>query len=100
MVIKPTPRQNGTKMFSVYQELHVGSWNLINTVTRLISDEYEGNIEALRAGEPSRTRIMKAALVDMLYHGNEWFPEGYGYDDVKDDAEAFVKELFPDFYTA
>ena len=98
MVIKPTPRQNGHKMFSVYQELHVGSWNLVNTVTRLISDEYDNNIEALRVDEPSRTRIMKAALGDMLYHGSDWFPEGSGYDSVYDDAEALVKELFPDFY--
>jgi hypothetical protein len=85
-------------MFSVYQELHVGSWNLVNTVPRLISDDYEGDVEALRAAEPSRTRIMKAALGDMLYHGSEWYPEGYGYDGVKDDAEELVKELFPDFF--
>jgi hypothetical protein len=98
MVIKPTLRQSAQKMFSVYQELHVGSWNLVNTVTRLISDDYEGDVEALRATEPSRTRIMKAALGDMLYHGSDWFPEGSGYDSVYDDAEVFVKELFPDFY--
>ena len=98
MVIKPTMRKNGQKMFSVYQELHVSRYNLINAVTRLIGDEYtEGGIDELRAAEPSRTRIMKAALGDMLYHGTEWYPEGYGYDDVKDDAEAFVDELFPDF---
>jgi len=98
MVIKPTPRMNGQKMFSVYQELHVGRWNLINTVTRLIGDEYtQGGVDELRAAEPSRTRIMKATLTDMLYHGIEWFPEGYGYEEHKDDAEAFVDELFPDF---
>jgi hypothetical protein len=97
MVIKPTLRQNGQKMFSVFQELHVSRYNLINSTCRVLSDTYDGDIDAMKAAELSRTRIMKEALQDLLQEGYEWYPEGYGYEHLMDDAEAYVDALFPDF---
>ena len=97
MVIKPTLRQSGQKMFSVYQQLHIGRYNLINSACRLLSDMYDGDIDAMKAANLSRTRIMKDTLHDLLQNGYEWFPEGYGYEEHKDAAEEFVDALFPDF---
>jgi hypothetical protein len=108
MVIKPTLRQNGQKMFSVYQELHVTVDNVLDALCEMLETaEWEGSLgleeyaiamKYIQDKEISRTKIMRKTLDNMLYNGNQWFLEGEAVDKYRDSAKHIMNELFPDFF--
>jgi hypothetical protein len=108
MVIKPTLRQNGQKMFSVYQELHVTVDNVLDAICeQLESLAFEGYAdlddskvayETFKSLEYSRTKIMRKALDNMLYNGNQWYLEGETADNYRDQAKYIMERMFPDFF--
>ena len=108
MVIKPTLRQNGQKMFSVYQELHVTVDNVLDALCEMLEsaewegaehmEEYACALKHFQDKEISRTKIMRKTLDNMLYNGNQWYLEGETCDKYRDSAKHIMNELFPDFF--
>ena len=108
MVIKPTLRQNGQKMFSIYQELHVTADNVLDALCEMLEtaewegatelEEYAIALEYIQSKEISRTKIMRKTLDNMLYNGNQWFLEGEAVDKYRDSAKYIMQHVFPDFF--
>ena len=108
MVIKPTLRQNGQKMFSVYQELHVTVDNVLDAICEQLEtlafegyanlEDNKGAYDVFKALEYSRTKIMRKALDNMLYNGNQWYLEGDAVDSYRDQAKYIMARMFPDFF--